>query len=105
MRAKRAASGRRRRGRSLVGGLLVGFVIVATAVIWRRGFGVARAKELQELERQRAQLEAERTSLARRIAEGTGRATLGGVAERKLDLHVPTDSQIIVLPTPRGGAK
>ncbi len=88
------------RGRSVVAAVLIGFVIVTTAVIWRRGYGVARAEEMRTLIRQRDQLRAERTSLERRIGQVTGRAELGGVAEQRLDMHVPADSQVVVLPTP-----
>jgi len=88
----------RARGRSIAAALLVGFVVVTTAVIWRRGYGVSRAVELRNLTRHRDQLRAERTSLERRIGELTGRTQLGGLAERQLDMHVPADSQVIVLP-------
>jgi hypothetical protein len=91
----------RPRGRSIVAAVLVGFVIVATAVIWRRGYGVARAEEMRAMMRQRDQLKAERTSLERRIGQLTGRAELGGVAEQRLEMHVPADSQVVVLPGAR----
>ena len=99
MMASRAA-GPRLRGRSLVALLLIAFVIVATAVIWRRGYGVARAEEMRTLTRQRNQLRAERTSLERQIGQLTGRTELGGIAEQRLDMHVPADSQVVVLPSP-----
>ena len=97
------ASGKSRarlRGRTIVAVLLIGFVIVTTAVIWRRGYGVARAEEMGVLMRQRDQLRAERTSLERRIGQLTGRAELGSVAEQRLEMHVPADSQVVVLPAP-----
>jgi cell division protein FtsL len=97
--AQRKTTGRHR-GRSIAALLLVGFVVVTTAVIWRRGYGIARAVELRTLARHRDQLRAERTSLERHIADLTGRAQLGGLAERQLDMHVPADSQVIVLPAP-----
>lgn len=98
--SRSGATNSRRRGRSIVALLLVGFVVVATAVIWRRGYGVSHAEELRVLTRQRNQLTAERTSLERRIAQLTGRAQLGGVAEQRLNMHVPADSQVVVLPMP-----
>jgi cell division protein FtsL len=97
--AQRKSTGRPR-GRSIAALLLVGFVIVATAVIWRRGYGVAKAAELSRVTRHRDQLRAERMSLERRIGELTGRTQLEGVAERQLDMHVPADSQVIMLPAP-----
>jgi cell division protein FtsL len=90
----------RRRGRSVVAALLVGFVVITTAIIWRRGYGITRAQELRTLTRRRDQLRAERTSLERHIADLTGRARLGSVVERQLDMHVPADSQVVVLPAP-----
>ena len=53
----------------VVAAVLIGFVIVTTAVIWRRGYGVARAEEMRALIRQRDQLRAERTSLERRLVK------------------------------------
>jgi cell division protein FtsL len=90
----------RPRGRSIVAVLLIAFVIVATAVIWRRGYAVAKGQELRALTRRRDQLRAERASLERRVGELSGRSELGGVAERQLDMHIPADSQVIVLPAP-----
>ncbi len=90
----------RPRGRSIVAVLLVAFVVVATAVIWRRGYAVKRGEELRSLTRRRNQLRAERASLERQVGEITGRSALAGVAERRLDMHIPADSQVIVLPAP-----
>jgi cell division protein FtsL len=96
---RRAQSGPRR-GRSLIAVLFLGFVVVATGVIWRRGYGLSKAVELQGLTRRRDQLRAERASLQRRIGELTGRNQLGTLAERQLNMHIPADSQVIVLPAP-----
>lgn len=91
---------RRLRGRSFVAAALIAFVVVTTAVIWRRGYAVKRGEELRTLVRRRNQLRAERASLERQIGELAGRSALGGVAERRLDMHVPADSQVIILPAP-----
>jgi cell division protein FtsL len=80
--------------------MLVGFVVVATAVIWRRGYGVAQAMEFRQLDRQRIQLQSQRAALERQIHELTGRSHLGALAEGQLDMRVPADSQVIVLPAP-----
>jgi cell division protein FtsB len=90
----------RPRGRSVAAAVLLGFVVVATAVIWRRGYGVAHSMEFRQLDRQRVQLQAQRAALERQIHELTGRAHLGVIAERQLDMRVPPDSQVIVLPAP-----
>ena len=88
------------RGRSIVALLLVGFVVVAAGVIWRRSYGVARAREQRALEQQRAALEAERARLEGDIRDASSRAKLARVAEERLNMHVPSDSQVIRLPRP-----
>ena len=88
------------RGRSIVALLLVGFVVVAAGVIWRRSYGVARAREQHALEQQRAALEAERAKLEGDIRDASSRAKLARVAEERLNMHVPSDSQVIRLPRP-----
>jgi cell division protein FtsL len=88
------------RGRSIVALVLVGFVIVAAGVIWRRSYGVARAREQRTLETQRATLEAERAKLEGDIRDASSRAKLARVAEERLNMHIPSDSQVIRLPRP-----
>ncbi|HEU4632249.1 MAG TPA: hypothetical protein VFS08_21035 [Gemmatimonadaceae bacterium] len=94
--AKRRVAGR---GRRVVAGLLVAFVLVASVVIWRRSQGIAQARELRELERQRRQLEAERARLERDIRLASSRSRLVPVAER-LGLRMPLDSEIVTLAVP-----
>ena len=88
------------RGRSVVALVLVGFVLVATGVIWRRSFGNARAREQQRLEQQRGALEAERAKVEGDIRDASSRATLAKVAEEKLNMHIPSDSLVIYLKRP-----
>lgn len=88
------------RGRSLLALILVGFVLVATGVIWRRSFGVIRAREQQKLEQQRGALEAERARLERDIRDASSRERLQRIAEERLHMHVPIDSQMILLERP-----
>jgi cell division protein FtsL len=88
------------RGRSLVALVLIGFVLVATGVIWRRSFGNARAREQQRLEQQRGALEAERAKLEGDIRDASSRATLAKVAEERLNMHIPSDSLVIYLQRP-----
>jgi hypothetical protein len=98
MTARRASGSRRWRGRSLVAAGLVGFVLVAAVVIWRRGYGLAEGGELRGLDRQRMQLEAQKADLERQVRDEAGRAQLGPVAEGRLDMHLPADSEVILLP-------
>ena len=51
------------RGRAIVGALLIGFVLVASAVIWRRSSGIALSHDLVDLDRHRAALVAEQARL------------------------------------------
>ncbi|HEX6535394.1 MAG TPA: cell division protein FtsL [Gemmatimonadaceae bacterium] len=87
-----------RRGRAWVALALLGFVLIGAGVIWRRTAGVARARELQRLEQRRVQLEAERAQLESDIRDLSSRARLAPVAERRLGMHVPSDTQVIILP-------
>jgi cell division protein FtsL len=88
------------RGRAIVALVLIGFVLVATGVIWRRSVGVAQAREIQRLEQERADLVARRAALEAEIRDATGRARLARIAEQRLGMRVPSDSQVITLPRP-----
>lgn len=84
-------------GRSLVALLLVGFLMVATGVIARRTYGISQARSLRSLERQRDALEASRVKLASEIREASSRSRLLPIAEQRLHMYVPPDSQVIIL--------
>lgn len=86
------------RGRSVVGLVLLGFVLVATGVIWRRSTGVAQARDIQQLEQRRTDLQARRAALEAEIRDATSRARLARIAEDRLGMRVPSDSQVITLP-------
>ncbi len=88
------------RGRSVVALVLVGFVLVATGVIWRRSFGNVRAREQQRLDQQRVALEAERAKLEGDIRDASSRASLAKLAEERLHMHIPSDSLVIYLQRP-----
>jgi cell division protein FtsL len=88
------------RGRSIVALILVGFVLVATGVIWRRSYGNARAREQQRLEQQRGALEAERAKLEGDIRDASSRSNLEKLAEQRLNMHIPSDSLVIYLQRP-----
>ena len=101
--AKRAVAARsagrvtRRRGRSVVALTLFGFVLVATSVIWRRTFGLSQSRTLQQLERQRSDLRAQRAQLQREIRDAASRERLTPLVEQRLRLRMPSDSQVIVI--------
>ena len=98
--AKRRVTGR---GRKVAALLLLGFVLVSTVVIWRRSAGIERARVLRELERARVELLAEKARLERDIRDASSRARLVPLAERRLGMHVPHDSEIVHLERPRDG--
>ena len=95
--AKRAVA---RRGRFQVALALVAFLLVATGVIWRRSLGIAEAKALHNLDRQRAELDAERAKLVSDIRSGSSFGRLGPVVSKRLGMRVPSDSQLIWIPRP-----
>jgi cell division protein FtsL len=84
--------------RSLIALVLLSFFLVATGVIARRTFGISQAKELRALETQRDAADAARVKLEVEIRDASSRARLGPIAERRLHMYVPADSQVIILP-------
>jgi cell division protein FtsL len=80
--------------------VLLGFLVVAMGVILRRSYGIAAARDLQKLDAQRAALVAERLRLEAEIRAASSRATLQPIAEQRLQMRVPADSQVIILPRP-----
>jgi cell division protein FtsL len=97
--AARRPGKKRGRGRQLAL-VLLGFLLVATGVIWRRSYGIARSRELTELDKRRVQLEARRAQLESDIRDLSSRARLAPIVEQRLQMHVPTDSQVVILPRP-----
>ena len=88
------------RARSIVFLLLLGFLLVATGVIWRRSTGLAQARELQSLRQRRDALEAQQAALQGAIRDASGRARLARTVEERLDMRVPPESLVIRLPRP-----
>ncbi len=80
--------------------LLVGFVLVATGVIWRRSQGFARARMLMDLERRRQALVATKMQLEGAIRDASSRSRLEPIVRERLKMQVPADSQIIYLQRP-----
>jgi cell division protein FtsL len=83
---------------------LVAFVLIAAAVIFRRSVGIGRARELRALSAERAQLVAERSALESAVRAAAGRARIGGVAEGRLGMRVPADTQVVLLARAPAGA-
>jgi cell division protein FtsL len=91
---------KRARGRSLVALLLVAFLLVAAGVIWRRTFGIEQAREIRQLEQRRAQLAALEAKVQNEVRQASSRARLGPIAEQRLHMRVPADTQVVILPRP-----
>jgi hypothetical protein len=95
---RRSSARGTRRGRSVVALALLGFVLVAASVIWRRAYGASRALELDRLRTRVQQLESERERLVGEIVDAESRRRMVPLVEQRLGMRVPNDSQIIILP-------
>lgn len=91
-------SGRRgrARGRVIVALGLVGFVLVASGVVYRRSIGIGQARELRDMTRHRTQLLAERAALMSAVRVAASRGRIAPAAE-KLGMRVPSDTQVVYL--------
>ena len=83
--------------------VLLGFVLIASVVVLRRTYGIRAARDLQAMETRRSGLIAERRRLESEIRIASSRARLLPIAEQRLQMHVPTEAQVIYLTrAPRG---
>lgn len=82
---------------------LVAFVIVAAAVIARRSYGHSEGAELTALQRRKANLESERVRLQQQIRDASSRSVIVPLAERRLGMHLPSESQMIMLKAAANG--
>lgn len=98
-----AARSRRRtpiKGRTLVALGLLTFMVVASLVVWRRSVGVASAKAMATSLTEKRSLDAERLNLERELREAQTRRRVVVEAERRLGMHVASDSQTRVVTAP-----
>jgi len=93
-----------KRGRWIVAGGLIAFVIVSAAVIARRSFGHREGLALTALQRKKASLESERVRLGQQIRDGSSRSVIVPIAERRLGMHLPAESQLVMLRGSSGSA-
>ena len=100
MAKRRVAAGRR----SLIAVVLVGFVLVTTGVIARRAYGVVQQADIRKRQRQLDALEAERIRLETSIRDASSRARLQPIAEQRLNMHIPTPDQQVLLSRPKTNA-
>lgn len=87
-------------GRGRLALVLLGFLLIASGVILRRTWGIAGATQLRQLEQNRAALVAERLRLESEVRAAASRSTLQPIAEQRLQMHVPSDSQVIIITRP-----
>ena len=77
--------------------VLLGFVVIASGVVLRRTYGIRAARDLQAMEMRRSGLVAERRRLEAEIRIASSRAHLQPIAEQRLQMHVPTEDQVVYL--------
>ncbi|MCU0636603.1 MAG: hypothetical protein MUE41_17165 [Gemmatimonadaceae bacterium] len=92
---------RRLRGRTLIFGGAMLFVLLSTVVVWRRGQGVALARQMRLMQDSLRMLGVEHADLARDIRQASARARILD-AGRALGLRAPADSQVRTLPRAPG---
>ena len=86
------------RGRWIVAAILIGFVVTTAAVIARRSYGDAQARKMSTVEERLRQLRNERVRVEAEIRDASSRVRLIPIAEAKLGMHVPADTQVVILP-------
>ena len=72
----------------------------AVAVVTRQTVAFHTARRLNDLREERANLEARRAELERRIRVASSRQVLVPIAERRFGLHEPADSEFVLFPMP-----
>jgi hypothetical protein len=87
-----------KRGILAVAGWFTLFIGVLWFVTWRQTRAVDMERTLRHLETERAAADAERVGSLRRIEELRGRARVVRVAQSRLGMHLPADSEIVFLP-------
>ncbi len=94
----------RLKGRHWIAVWLVAFLATTWVVYARQTAAIRAARELTDLRSRRANLEGQRADLERRIRTAQSRAVLVPRAQARLGLHLPSDSEIILLPAPGSGS-
>ncbi len=90
----------RRPGWVFAFGWIVTLLSALLVVTWRQTRGRELEQELSAVEQRRANAEAERVELVRRIEQLRSRARIVKVARTRLGMHLPTDREIVFLPVP-----
>src|SRR2546422_7301191 len=81
---------------------LVAFLVTQWLLYARQTAAIHAARELADLRARRANLDGHRADLERRIRAAESRAVLVPRAQARLGLHLPSDSEIVLVPAPSG---
>jgi cell division protein FtsL len=81
----------------MIAGGLVGFVLIAAAVVARRSYGHREGSTITALQKKEADLESEKTRLSALIRDGSSRSRIVPLAENRLGMHAPSETQIVYL--------
>lgn len=95
---------RQGRGRVIVALGLLLFVGVGAAVVWRRSVAISRARAIRALAARRDQLVTERATLEGAVRLAAARGRVGTVAEARLGMSVPSDTQVVFVARPGAAA-
>ena len=72
---------------------LLGFLMIAGTVVWRRSQGVATARAMRQMDAERRALRAELVTLTNDLRRARSRRTVVQEAERRLGMHVATEAE------------
>ncbi len=81
----------------MIAGGLVGFVLIAAAVVARRSYGHREGSTITTLQKTEADFESEKSRLSQLIREGSSRSHIIPIAEKRLGMHAPSETQIVYL--------
>ena len=91
----------RLKGRHWVAIWLASFLLVALAVVKRQSAALQTAQQVQALRKTRGALEVSRSAMVGDVHRAKSRAVLVPLAEQRLGLRLPQDSEITILQDPR----
>ena len=81
----------------MIAGGLVGFVLISAAVVTRRSYGHREGVGITALQRRQSDLVSERVRLAQLIREASSLSRIRPIAEQRLGMHTPPETQIVIL--------
>ena len=89
------------RGRHWIALWLAGFLVMGALVVWRQTAALATARQVKALQTTRQALEVSRAAAGAAIRRDASRAVLVPLAQSRLGLRLPLDSEIVILQDPR----